>query len=63
VFQLTPDKPARRAIDLRDLYRFAHPGEHKVQLVYACRGWRDERGVVRRLDPVAGQVFSVTIKR
>jgi hypothetical protein len=62
-FQLTPDKPARRTIDLRDLYRFPHPGEYKVQLVYACWGWRDERGVVRTLDAVAGQVFSVTIKR
>jgi hypothetical protein len=61
-FQLKADKPYERTIDLRDLGNFDKPGQYKVQLIYSSGPWRDSRGVVRSLDPVAGQPFLVTIQ-
>ena len=60
-FQLSVADPHARTIDLRDLGAFDKPGEFKVQLIYHSGWWRDSQKVMRALDPVAGQVFSVTI--
>jgi hypothetical protein len=60
-FSLTPDKPARRSIDLRDLGMPEHPGTYRVQLCYQC-SWCDDEGIHRRLNTVGGQLFTVKIE-
>lgn len=61
-FLLTSEKPARRAIDLRDLGMPDKPGTYRVQLRYTC-SWTDDRSIRRTLyPPVTGQVFRVTIR-
>jgi hypothetical protein len=60
-FLLTPDKPLRRVINLRDLGMPDKPGTYRVQLRYTC-SWCDDRGIFRSLATVTGQVFAVTIR-
>jgi len=61
LFLLTPANSHSHTIDLRDLGTFDKPGRYKVQFTYNSGWWRDTQRVMRYLDPVAGQVFSVTI--
>jgi hypothetical protein len=59
-FSLTPEKPNRRTIDLRDLGMPEEPGSYRVQLRYDC-SWSDDEGIGRTLGTVTGQVFTVKI--
>lgn len=61
-FRLTPAKPARRAIDLRELGMPTQQGTYRVQLRFHNR-WTDDRGISRSLNTVTGRVFTVRIQR